>query len=359
MKIRYTLFVIFLLMSHLVVLAQDAIIVPDIIGLTVPEAAAVLNSAGLILGTEEAISVADGNGVEIAHISSQSIASNAEAAAGSSIDIGVVRSPNVTLVYDDNDFTLMNSTNNVADVTGLRFVAIEGDNPASFAATRWGSNVREQWCLQVWSVNARDRKPVSGCQDIQWLSTTNTGEHFWTAENGVTTFSVVENGIERVQCSAAPVGSQDNPSRCSFYLDGAGSADDISPYTYFVYTPEVILIYNPTPDLWMPTDRTTIFNLNPAVGDAGAGFIMGDPVLFGNPDTIGDVYQLAPGQCIMLSTVENPAMPQDCHIVAQATVASATAFWLADFELDSATDQPMHTCPAASAEQPTVCILPQ
>lgn len=359
MKIRHILFIFFLFMGHLTVMAQDTVTVPDITGLTVPEAAAILNNAGLRSGTEEAVSVANANGVEIGRISNQSIAPNTETDSGSTVDIGVVRSPNVTLIYDDNDFTLMNTTNNVADVTGLRFVAIEGDNPASFAATRWGSNVREMWCLQVWSINARNSKFVSGCDDIQWLSTNATGEHFWTAANGVTTFSVVENGIERVQCSSAPVGSQDNPSRCSFYLDGAGSADDITQFTYFMYTPEAILIYNPTPDLWMPTDRTTIFNLNPAMGDAGAGFVMGDPLLFGSPEIVADINQIAPGQCIMLATVDNPAIPQDCNIIAQATVASATAFWLADFELDSATDQPAHTCPAAIPTQPTVCIIPQ
>ncbi len=360
MKVRYLLFAIFLLVGYSSIQAQDAVTVPDLTGLTIPEAAAMLNATGLGLGAEEAIAVADANGVEIGKIATQSIAANTEAEAGTIVDIGVVRSPNVTLIYDDNDLTLMNTTNNVADVTGLRFVAIEGDNPASFAATRWGSNVREMWCLQVWSINATNSKFVSGCDGIQWLSTNATGEHFWTAANGVTTFSVVENGIERVQCTAAEVGSQDNPSRCSFYLDGAGAADDLTQFTYFVYTPEVIMIYNPSSDLWMPTDRTTIFNLNPAAGDAGTGFVMGDPLLFDSPEIVADITQLAPGQCIMLTTgVENPAIPQDCSIIAQGTTPAGTAFWLADFELDSATDQPAHTCPAANAEQATICIIPQ
>jgi len=362
MKIRHiAAILILLLMGQLIIFAQETVTMPDLTGLSVPEAAAQLNSLGLASGTETAVDISDANGVEVGFITTQSVAANTDVEIGSVIDIGVVRTANAILIYDDNDLTVVNTTNNVADVTGLRFVAIEGDNPASFAATRWASNVREHRCLQVWSIPRNNAKSLDECENIQhWLTTNTTGEHFWTATNGVTTFSVVEDGIERAQCPAADEGTQDAPLRCEFYLAGASSADDIAPYIYFAYTTEAIIAYNPTPNRWMPTDRTTITNLNPNLTNPGVTLVMGDPELFQNPEIVADITQLAPEQCIMLTAgVDNPTMPQECNVIAQRTLDANIAFWLADFEIDSATDTQVHTCPAAVAGQPTICIVPQ
>lgn len=339
---------------------DDAITVPDLTGLNVPQAASTLNRLGLALGTENAVDLATGNGLDAGLITEQSVAPDTSITRGSAIDISVLRSDNVQLLYDDNDITLINTTNNVGNVTGLRFAAVEGTSPASFAATRWGSNVRENGCLQLWSIVVRNAKSVSGCDTTQWLTTNVTGEHFWTQLNGVEQFAVIENGIERASCDAAPEGSQDNPLSCTFYLSGAGSADDITSYLRFEYTPSAITIVNPTTDRWMPTDRTTIFNFNPNIENQGASLLMGDEALFQNPDIVADITQLAPQQCILLtSDNEGGAPPQACDVIAQRNLSSSVAFWLADFELESATTAQRHTCPAANAERLTICIVPQ
>lgn len=337
----------------------DNATVPDLTGLNVPQAAAALNTAGLALGTQEALDPSEGNGLAVGLIASQSVAAGTEIESGSEVDVSVVREANAVLIYDDNDLTVVNLTNNVADVTGLRFVATEGDSPASFAATRWASNVREKRCLQIWSVARRESKRMAECEDIQhWLTTNVTGEHFWTAANGVQQFAVIENGVERASCPAATNG--DTPLRCEFYLEGASAADDIAPYLYMVYTPNAFAIINQTEALWMPIDRTTIFNFNPGLENPGASLIVGDPALFNNPTIVADIENLAPGQCVLL-TADNAggSPPEDCNIIAQRDLGTSVAFWLAEFELESATDGKRHKCPAATNERDTICIVPQ
>ncbi|MEM9952757.1 MAG: PASTA domain-containing protein [Chloroflexota bacterium] len=342
-------------------LAQETeVTVPDVSGLNVPQAAATLNQAGLSLGAENAIALELGGGQASGTVIEQSLASGSVVPRGSSVDVGVLRSDNVTLIYDDNDFTLINTTNNVGDITGLRFAAVEGDNPASFAASRWGSNIREQRCLQLWSITVRDSKPVSGCQDIQWLTTNATGEHFWTQTNGVQQFAVIENGVTRATCPGAPTNSQDSPTQCGLYLDGAGSPDDLVSFLYFVYTPNAIALINQSPDRWMPTDRSTIYNFNPNLSVEGASLIMGDEAFFNSPEIVADVTRLAPNQCLVITVDEAmPDLPTPCDIIAQRSQVSTIAFWLADFEIQSATVGLRHTCPAAILERPTICIIPQ
>ena len=360
-KQLYTFILIFTLSMTLPSIAQDdTVSVPDLIGMNLPQATALLNTLGLGLGTETAVDLASGNGLPAGAIASQSVDSGTLVSRGTIVNVGVLRSNNVVLIYDDNDLTLLNITNNVANITGLRFAAVEGTSPASFAASRWGSNVREQRCLQLWSVAIRDSKPVSGCQDIQWLSTNEVGEHFWTQTNGVQQFAIIENGVTRTTCPAAPANSQNNPVRCEFYLAGAGSADDLTSYLYLSYTPSSIAIVNQSEDRWMPTDRTTIYNFNPNIEVEGASLIIGDPALFQNPETVADLTKLAPGQCLVLTTDQATAtLLEPCDIVAQRALSSSVAFWLADFELESATDGQRRICPAANPERPTICVVPQ
>lgn len=341
-------------------IAQDnQITVPDLTGLNMPQAAARLNEIGLGLGTQTPI--VDATQAE-GLIGEQSIVAGEMVETGSTIDVGIYRNPNMILIYDDNDFTLVNTTQNIADVTGLRFVAVEGSNPASFAATRWTSNVSNGRCLQVWSISRRDPKSHEECESIQnWLTTNDTGEHFWTQTNAVQQFAVIEDGIERANCGAADSGTQDSPLRCSFYLAGASSAENLTPFLYFVYTTDAITIINQTDDQWMPTDRTNIINNNPNIQNPGVSLIMGDPELFQNPDIVADISRLAPKQCIMLSS-DNPQgvePAQPCNLIAQRDLSSSVAFWLADFEVESATDGQNHTCPAAKENVPTLCIVPQ
>ena len=356
---RYLILLLIMLFSVSMVTAQEnTVAVPDLTGLNVPQAASILNTLGLSLGVEDAVPWTEASGLAEGSISGQSVEAGATVEAGSSIDVSVLRSSNMMLIYDDNDLTLVNLTINIADITGLRFAATEG-TPASFAASRWGSNIRDNRCAQVWSIPRNQSKSLPECQDIQsWLTTNLTGEHFWTQANGVQQFSVIDNGIERVSCPAAPVGSQDAPLRCEFYAEGAGAAQDITTYLRLAYTTDSFAIINTSADLWMPTDRTPIIN---NVTGTATPLIIGDANLFQNPEMVADITRLAPQQCLLMTTnaPQNAMPPQSCSVIAQVDVPATTAFWLAEFQIDSANDGQIHNCPAATPGRLTLCIVSQ
>lgn len=344
--------------------AQDSsVIVPDISGLNVPQAAALLNGASLELGDETATGWDELSGLQRDTVSGQSVEAGSVVDAGTYIDIEVLRSPNMALVYDDNDLTLVNLSNSVANVASLRFTSAEG-NPASFTATRWSTGLREKQCMQVWSISRNQSKGMDGCRYIQnWITTNNTGEHFWTQTNGVQSFSVIEDEVVRAVCPAAPTNSQDSPLRCEFFFSGAEAGDSTTAFIYLIYTPDVAAVINKSNDRWMPTDRSLIYNYNPKLQVQGVSGVFGDPTVLRDEDYTGygDVTNLAPGQCIMYTTNHPDGMnpPEPCNVIAQRDLSPDVVFWLAEFEIESATDGKTHKCPAASADRPTICIVPQ
>lgn len=58
-------------------------------------------------------------------------------------------------------------------------------------------------------------------------SVNRRNEHFWTGANGVRPFNVVQGGLERAICQAAPPNSQDQPTTCEFYLP-SGASEEIA-----------------------------------------------------------------------------------------------------------------------------------
>lgn len=338
--------------------AQDATTqVPDLTGLNVPQAAARLNEAGLRLGAEQVVLWTTGANGAPNTISTQSVAAGSAVAPGSAVDISVLRSPNMEMIYDDNDLTLVNKSGDLADVTGMRLASTAGGSASLVVIDRLPDNLKASQCFQFWTEWRNAPKGMTECRFIQsWVRGLNASEHFWTQTAGVQQFTVLENGVERITCPGAPVGSQDNPLRCEFFYGGTGAAD-ITQYIYFAYTLDTLTVINQSPDKWMPTDRTTIFN--PNVPDTS--LFVGDPTLFQNPDVVGDITQLAPGQCLLLSVnrPDGTTPVQPCQVVAYHDVNPIFAFWTAAFEIESATDGQRHGCPAATAERPVICILPQ
>src|SRR5215468_6303228 len=89
---------------------DDMVTVPDIMGKAAPNAAALLNRAGLNLGTETRGLWTASSGLPQNSVSAQSVAAGTQAKRGSTIDITVLRAPNVILIYDDKTLTLVNQT---------------------------------------------------------------------------------------------------------------------------------------------------------------------------------------------------------------------------------------------------------
>lgn len=338
------------------------VIVPDLTGLNVPQAAAALNAAGLLLGDEISLPWAQTDVLPPGSVSAQSVAAGTTIPAGSAVSVSVLRAPNLRLIYGETYLTLLNPTGETADLRRLSFAGT--GSTTFFAATRLASDLRASACVQVWSVARLGPQRLAGCEVIQrWQTTNNRQEHFWTAANGVQEFAVLDDGVPQATCPAAPVGSDASPLQCDFYYSGAEAATTLTDYLYFSYTPDAIALINISEDRWMPTGETPLYNYHPQITVPGAELRFGDPELF--PEQFrrgpGEIERLAPGQCLVMTTApsEVGAAPEPCTVVAQRDLSPQVAFWLADFEVEGVTTGARATCPAATPEQVTVCIVPR
>jgi len=335
-------------------LAQDNAAVPDIAGLTLPEAAAALNKVGLAVGAETVERWTAESGREQNTINAQSIAPGTSAAPGTAVDITVLRTPNALLIYDDNDLTLVNQTGNALNLNNIRFEALDGSG-TSFAASRWGDSLRVNQCVQVWSVGRNGPKGLDECSTIQnWLVTTNGGEHFWTGAGGTTQFAVIQNDVQRAVCMVG------NPGRCEMFLTvGNVVASETTDYVYFAYLPDRLAIINTSTDKWMPIGSLVV--RNNAVQPFGALVNVGDAELFGNPQIVGRIGRLAPGQCLLFTNSSSEAQtpPQPCDVIAKLDIGPSVIFWAANFPVESVTDEGERTCPAAVSDRLTLCIMPR
>jgi hypothetical protein len=328
-------------------LAQEPA-VPDLTGLSVPAAAARLNALGLGLGVQTTLPPPP-EGTSLGTVGSQGIAPGQAAPAGARVDVGVYRAPNASVIFDDNDLTLVNRGDSWLSLNGVSFQALDG-NGANFAALRWSDGLRPGQCTQVWSVNRNGPKGLDECRAIQnWLVTTNTGEHFWTGSR----FAVIQHGQVRAECQVS------NPGRCDFYLENTSSSAETLEYIYFAYTAERLVVLNPGADQWMSVEGFTLYNFYG--NDVGYGVTLSDPNLYGFRLPVARLGQLAPGQCLSFtnSIPQTAEPPQPCQVIASLDIGTDLIFWGAAFEFVSSVDGQRRSCPAAVPGKLTVCIMPR
>jgi hypothetical protein len=331
-----------------------------VIGLTVPRAAALLNRAGLALGAQGLVTWTPESSQAMGRIDQQSPAAGENVEPGAPIDITVFGSSNATLLYDENDLTVINLTDAPLDMSSVTFNALDG-GAASYSASSWAGTLQGRRCFQIWSVSRNEPKGVDGCVSIQnWRWTGNSGAHFWTTSGGRTRFSVMEGGVQQAVCNSAPPDSDAQPLHCDLLFTGGSQPEQAAAYVYFAYTTEAFVFLNNATDQWMPTAQTTIFNYNPQLSAPGLSFVAGDPALYGSPYTVANIGRLAPGQCLLFTNA-NPdaALPEPCDVVASLNVDATTTFWMASFEVDNASDDIRRSCPAAETDKTVVCILPR
>ncbi|MCC6613038.1 MAG: PASTA domain-containing protein [Anaerolineae bacterium] len=334
-----------------------AVAVPDVTGLSVPAAATRLHEAGLRLGAIESVRWEEASGLPVNTVSQQAPTAGESVDAGAAIGLTVLRTPNVALVYDDNDLTLINQTGGNLPLAGISLSSSDG--AALFRADRWPvAGLGPGDCGQVWSVPRGDAKDVEGCGSIFWLTTSNNAEHAWTALNNVTAFNLAQNGVVRTTCPAAPANSE--PIRCEAYVPAPDQAEETA-FVYFAYTDDRFVVANPSADQWMPLNAATVYNFNPNMSVPGAGVPLGDPSLYGAADRVEEVSRLAPGECLLLTRGQLDAAtpPIPCRVIAQLSIDPTVIFWAAPFEMESVSDGVRRACPASTPGKPTLCILPR
>lgn len=353
-----------LLLSIIPIYAQDNtssgnVEVPDVSGLTHPQAAAALNRAGLAVGRITSTTQPISPDAAADTVTLQTPPAGQSVAAGSAVDLALYRTPNALVIYDDNDLTLVSQANRRIQLRNIRFVTRQAAANAEFEGGRWGARLRPGYCVQVWSVGRSSPKDLPECRGMEaWLTTNRPQEHFWTTSNGVQSFAVIQNGQERAICDAAPPSAANSPMTCNFYLDTAG-ANTNTEFVYFAYTTDSFFVVNRTPDAWMPLSTSTIVNKNPNPAGFGAQFVLGDAATFGNPTIVADITRLAPGQCSGFRVAgTSTELPEPCDVTTVRDVNAEQPFWRFDFELLSS-DGKTRVCRAAVPGKLTLCVMPR
>lgn len=330
--------------------------VPDLAGLNTPQAAAALNRVGLRLGKEIAVPISEGVTPDV--ISGQSFEAGSLVGAGAEVDVEIPRSPNVRLMYDDNDFTVINLVNANINIEEVVFETVVSTQAASFNARRWARQIRAKQCTQVWSVNRNGPKDLPDCKYIQnWQTSTNRDLHFWTGANGVQSFRVVQGDAERGVCPAAPPNSQDTPSQCELYLP-AGGNNDVTAHIYLAYRADRLAVINNTTDKWMPVNTAQIINGLSDPAPLGREFRI-NAGLFGRPEIVARINRLAPNQCLLFLTEgADPDPIQNCDVIATYPLQASQLWWTANFEVMGSDDR-RRTCTAAVTDKLTLCVMPR
>ena len=79
-------------------------------------------------------------------------------------------------------------------------------------------------------------------------------------------------------------------------------------------------------------------------------------------NSVATVTQLAPNQCILYTNSADTSSldtPQPCDVIARLDINPGVIFWVANFDIASASDGRQYTCNAATAGQLTICIMPR
>ena len=124
----------------------------------------------------------------------------AESSAGSSF----------MLVYDEQSFTLINSSDQNIDVSGISFVqTVPGGSQLSFRSDQWTNGTRPTWsltpgdCFQLWQINQPELPVPDVCNFRHaWRAVAPT-RWFWLSHTEAATFEVRRNAEVLAACPVA------------------------------------------------------------------------------------------------------------------------------------------------------------
>lgn len=334
--------------------------VPDVTGMTVAQAAAILNKAQIRLGTREQV-FADIPAAESGKISLQRPGAGETVEPGSIVNVQVQVRQNFLLIYDNNDITLVNQSGRSVRVADLSFSSVDGSSATNFAISpHWQQISAGSWvafngrleagqCLQIWSEPANSFKVIPLCPEINqaaWMSTILPNYHFWLGNNGSTQFRVMQNGVERGVC---PVATTASPAlECPLNIPFGQVESDTTEYIYLVYTRDELTVLNPSSDRWM---YVTDIQLGNTVN-------LGDNTQYTLNTVIDRVEALAPGQCVLFKAAgasSTETLASSCFVIAESSLAANAIFWRTAFDLPNQTER---LCPPAQANKQVICLMP-
>jgi hypothetical protein len=246
---------------------DDQATVPDVTGLSISAAAALLNRNGMALGLQTEEPWNESLGQPGSTIIAQSLAPADRRAHRPDARFALT---NMLLAYT---------------CASLPDQPVHGLEPERIGVQSLDSNTAPRsanWmaaldgggqCAQLWAELRNGPEKPAECTGVErWWSTVNTSAHFWTGSNGVTRFSVVYEGVERTVCEGAAQG-QGQQKECTFFLPAGTAGGDTTGYVYLAYTTDRLNVHNQSGDKWMPLAQTFVYNYNPNVSVRGAHLI--------------------------------------------------------------------------------------
>lgn len=330
--------------------------VPNVVGLTVPQAAAALHQAGLRLGVPTVVYEESGQSDTVR---TQSVQAGMVVNPATAIDVEVLVVFNFSLIYDNNDITIANLTGETVRIGNMRFSSGgEGDIPQTAFMLRdmngFGGQLEHRQCAQIWSDAADSAKPVATCERgvRNWFSTILPERHFWTGGNGADTFTV---SLSDTLVGSCPVARRNGNERsCPLRVRFDPGDTDTAEYVYLVYTTRKLAVVNRSASRWMLLDNVEVGNR-----------LLDDTSQLPRIAALGEhETRLAPDECLLFSAppsndgtaeAETDELAEDCFSVGQTTF-TVEAFWRNAFTVQGANS---YTCPAAQPDQPVICLVPR
>lgn len=343
---------------------------PNVIGMRVPVAAAALNAAGWRVGDYRFEALPNGSN-NIANTISAQVITDAEA---QTITLTVVVQPNMRLVYDNNEITLVSDADPAARfrLSDLLFESTLNDELRQFSAQDWKypgtgtpwngalDNV-QLYCMQLWSILRGGASRITECTGergsghpgIQvYFETINSSKHFWIHEGIAGEFAIYQDSILRGNCPTTDNSDTEADDQCTFYLAPGLYAGDVTDYLYFSYNQDTFNVLNRSDERWMPLGQAVIEN----------GITLGENEWIDYQGVIANPAALAPGQCLQYRDAE---VPDDSSLPCEARVTTVLlpadrVFWRTEFRITSPADRQTRTCPPPAADgSRTICIIPR
>lgn len=334
----------------------SAVIVPDVVGMTVPQAAATLHKAGLRLGLTTVVYETTGASDTV---KSQTLPPGTSANPAAAVDVEVVIVFNIMLIYDNNDITVANLTGGNLNLGSMQ-LSSGGEaetTPAAFSLRDipdFNGQLEHTQCVQIWADAADSSKPISTCERgiRNWYSTILPDRHFWTGDNGANMFAVsYRNAI----VGTCPTSRGRNERTCRLRLRLDPLDTDTAEYLYFVYTMDELAVMNPSPSRWMELGDIQLEDI-----------ALNDMTQLPRIAALGNDTRLAPGECLIFNAPADdeataPAsaptdhLADDCFSVGQ-NLFTVGRFWGSSFSVRGTSER---SCPPAQRGQRVICMIPR
>ncbi len=319
---------------------QDTVRVPDLIGLSAPQAARGTADARLLFAGETSAAWSTGAAVQPNLVASQQPAPGEMVQAGSPVKVTVLRVFNVALSYDADNLFLINVSAQPLDLTGVSFESGDGASLRQFRTPNLGIRLASKNCIRLSAGRPKTNSKPADCTSVGWSNAIVLQKQlFWTGEN----FRILRNGDGIATCSISA-------GRCDLMLPQSDDPER-SPYLSFAYRTTYLTIRNSS-ERWMGLAGVE------AIGWSGKRFRFDDFQHMAPGDVPWADKRLGPGQCIVYSQLDPGALPPyDCQVVGYVKIPAGMPFWSTGFTVISPTGRRSPTCAAPSRSLLSLCLV--